>query len=97
MSDLPSLVRGVARTLRSVRSDSQTTTEEMTMNDIKAVAAGRIEDKWIEFVAAEFEARDCAARAKCLHQRTAACVRHVEVHASYLWLLAGAFIALAIR
>ncbi|HUL64496.1 MAG TPA: hypothetical protein VLW55_07750 [Burkholderiaceae bacterium] len=67
------------------------------MNDIKAVAAGRIEDKWIEFVSAEFEARDCAARAKRFQRRTADCVRHVEVHASYLWLLAGAFIALAIH
>ena len=67
------------------------------MNDIRAVASGRIEDKWIEFVAAEFEARDCAARAKRLQRRTAECVRCVEVHASYVWLLAGALIALVIR
>jgi len=67
------------------------------MNDIKAVTAGRIEDKWIEFVAAEFEARDYAARASRFQRRTADCIRHVEVHASYLWLLAGALIALLMR
>jgi hypothetical protein len=69
------------------------------MNDIRDVASGRIEDKWIEFVATEFAARTrrhvhvgrvCQARA-------AECVRHVEVHASYLWLLAGAIVALLIR
>jgi len=69
------------------------------MNDIRDVAAGRIEDKWIEFVAVEFATRTSGRRhaARTCRQHAAECVRHVEVHASYLWLLAGAIVALLIR
>jgi len=61
------------------------------MNDINAVAAGRIEDKWIEFVVAEF----CARPRTTLRQtRAVMCIKRVEVQASYLWLFAGALVAL---
>jgi len=65
------------------------------MNDINAVLAGRIEDKWIEFAAEEFVARrnDAQRRARLIGQRTTHRVRQVEVHASYVWLLAGAVLA----
>jgi hypothetical protein len=65
-----------------------------TMNDINAVLAGRIEDKWIEFVAAEF--RDLprqAGGAGTRRQRAQAGFAFVEVQASYLWLFAGALLA----
>ncbi|HTT11850.1 MAG TPA: hypothetical protein VMG60_13230 [Burkholderiaceae bacterium] len=69
------------------------------MNDFRDVAAGRIEDKWIEFVAMELEARPrhrmSAGRVCGAH--AAGCIRRVEVHASYLWLLAGAVVALLMR
>ncbi len=63
--------------------------------------AGRTEDKWIEFVAAEFAGRRGTARLdakRALVQalrpaRAAGTMRRVEVHASYVWLLAGAVVA----
>jgi hypothetical protein len=64
------------------------------MNDVNAVLAGRIEDKWIEFVATEFLERPReAARNLAGCKRAAECVALVEVHASYLWLFAGAMLA----
>jgi hypothetical protein len=64
------------------------------MNDINAVLAGRIEDKWLEFVATEFEQRGHARRGLArAGQRAVGTVRRVEVHASYVWLLAGAVVA----
>ena len=65
------------------------------MNDINAVLAGRIEDKWVEFVATEFAER----RGQTLRglvragERASGTMRRVEVHASYVWLLAGAMVA----
>jgi hypothetical protein len=61
------------------------------MNNVNAVLAGSIEDKWIEFVAAEFA--DTRTRRQAAQRRAAACVRRVEVQASYLWLFAGALLA----
>jgi hypothetical protein len=70
-------------------------TGETEMTDINAATAGRIEDKWMEFVADEFAARRrSAARAgRACHARAGECVRQVEVHASYVWLFAGAIVA----
>ncbi len=69
------------------------------MNDFNAVLAGRIEDKWVEFVAVE-----CAAqRGQALRSLVAVedsvrtTMRRVEVHASYFWLLAGAMVAYVVR
>jgi len=69
------------------------------MNDFRDVAAGRIEDKWIEFVVMECEARPRRRMdARCTYGvRAAECIRRVEVHASYVWLLAGAVVALLMR
>jgi hypothetical protein len=61
------------------------------MNDINAVAAGRIEDKWVEFVVAEFAARPRNASRQA---RAVTCIKRVEVQVSYLWLFAGALVAL---
>ena len=61
------------------------------MNDINAGAAGRIEDKWIEFVVAEFAARP---RNVLRQTRAVTCIKRAEVQASYLWLFAGALVAL---
>jgi len=62
------------------------------MNDIGAVLAGRIEDKWIEFVATEFADRARRGRAVRGHGREPLRARCVEVHASYVWLLAAAIV-----
>ena len=69
------------------------------MNDIRDVAAGRIEDKWIEFVAMEFAgpSRRQLRAGRAYQARVAECVRHVEVRASYLWLLTGAIVAFLMR
>jgi hypothetical protein len=65
------------------------------MNDINAMAAGRIEDKWIEFVATEFADRRGDALRSLARTGAEARVtmRRVEVHASYVWLLGGAALA----
>ena len=65
------------------------------MNDINAALTGRSEDKWIEFVANEFDARKCGAArpGRSSRNRAAGCVTQIEVHASYLWLFAGALVA----
>ncbi len=69
------------------------------MNDFNAVLAGRIEDKWVEFVAVEVaEKRGAALRTIVAAEaglRTT--MRRVEVHASYFWLLAGAVVAYVVR
>jgi hypothetical protein len=65
------------------------------MNDINAVLTGRIEDKWIEFVATEFadRARATSRYGRAGGQRAVECFRRVEVRASYIWLFAGALLA----
>jgi hypothetical protein len=65
------------------------------MNDINAVLAGRIEDKRVEFVATEFAEQRGQALRRLVAARTCAAgtMRRVEVHASYVWLLAGALVA----
>lgn len=64
------------------------------MNDMNAVLAGRIEDKWIEFVATELLDRSqVARRGRACRAQAAHCIRRVEVRASYLWLFAGALLA----
>jgi len=60
------------------------------MNDSDAVLAGRIEDKWIEFVAAEISDRARRGRTAPRRGRGAERMRRVEVHASYVWLLVAA-------
>jgi hypothetical protein len=65
------------------------------MNDINAVLAGSIEDKWVEFVADEFAQRRGKALRGALAAGTRATdtMRRIEVHAGYVWLLAGAMVA----
>ncbi len=65
------------------------------MNDINAVLAGRIEDKWVEFVATEFAEQRGQALQGLVRAgaRATDTMRRVEVHASYVWLLAGAVVA----
>jgi hypothetical protein len=60
--------------------------------------AARIEDKWIEFVAAEFGDHGRAAlRNPERGVQAAVCLRRVEVRASYLWLFLGAVLAWCLR
>jgi hypothetical protein len=66
------------------------------MNGFNAVRAGRIEDKWIEFVADEYAERARRAR-RDRRQRAAQRVACVEVHAGYVWLLAAAIATWLIR
>ena len=62
------------------------------------VMTGSIEDKWVEFVVAEFDTRGRDAALSATGRRRAAnTLRRVEVRASYLWLFAGALIALWMR
>jgi hypothetical protein len=61
------------------------------MSENNGALAGRIEDKWLEFVVAEFSDRP---RRQLRQSRAATCIKHVEVQASYLWLFAGALVAL---
>lgn len=67
------------------------------MNDASAVLAGRIEDKWIEFVAAEFADRAFGAGRRRRRDRLAGRWMRVEVRASYVWLLAGAILTWFLR
>ena len=62
------------------------------------VMAGSIEDKWVDFVFAEFDTRGRdAALFATGRRRAVSTLSLVEVRASYVWLLAGALIALWMR
>jgi len=62
------------------------------------VMAGSIEDKWVDFVFAEFDTRGRDAALFASGRRRAVhTFRLVEVRASYLWLFAGALVALWMR
>jgi hypothetical protein len=62
----------------------------MAMSGQYLAVGARNEDKWLEFVATEFSARSRHLSHKA---RAAACVKRVEVQASYWWLFAGAIVA----
>jgi hypothetical protein len=67
------------------------------VNDFSATGAGRIEDKWVEFVAECDERSRRALRDRAGRTGAACCIKRVEVHASYLWLFAGAILVWLIR
>src|SRR5262245_60656285 len=94
VSDLPSLARRPAGRLRA-RGNNLQQQEERRMNS----SHGSFEDKWVDFVFAECGARGRAVSRDAFdHGRTAAAtIRRAEVRASYIWLFAGALIALWMR